>query len=76
MYDSKGTAMGFIGVIRGGLCWVQEKSLPTCIRENSDKSSAGFDHCTSCYQFSLLELALEDSREEPPLTSECSSLAL
>lgn len=47
MYDSKGTGMGFIGVIRGGLCWVQEKSVPTCRRENmvhTEKSSSGFDH--------------------------------
>lgn len=61
----KGNCMGFIGTIRGGLCWVQEKSVPIPIRENSNKSSAGFDHCTLCYQLSLLDLALHDSREEP-----------
>lgn len=74
MYDSKGTGMGFIGVIRGGFCGVQEKSVPTCIRESRNKSSAGFDHCTSCYQLSLLGLALQDSREEPAADKECSSL--
>lgn len=76
MNDSKGTGMGFIGVIRGGFCWVHEKSVPTCIRENSDKSSAGFNHCTSCYQLSLLGLALQDSREEPAADKKCFSLAL
>lgn len=56
--------MGFTGIIRGGLCWVQGKYDPTCMRENSEKSSASFDHCSSCYQISLLDLALQDSREE------------
>lgn len=79
MYNSKGTGMGFIGVIGGGLCWVQGKSVPTSMREkseNSEKSSANFDHCSSRYQISLLDLALQDSREETELTGECSPLTL
>lgn len=61
--DPKGTGMVFIGIIRGGLCWVQGKLVPTSMRGNSEKSSASFDRCRSCYQISLLDLPLQDSRE-------------
>jgi len=37
-------------------------SLPAW--EDSEKSSASFDHCSSYYQIDLLDLALQDSREE------------
>lgn len=64
MYNSKGSGVAFTGIFRGDLCWVQGKPVPTCIRENSEKSSASVDHCSSHYQISLLDLALQGSRED------------
>lgn len=56
--------MGFISIIRGGLCWVQGKSVPSCLMEDSENSSASFDHHSLRYQIGLLDLAPQDSREE------------